>query len=185
LGQHYYREKWRTAVKLKILIGVLVFLIVVNLATIGSYIYFRVQHKPVEFVGDFPGRFSRPPNLDLDREQRRQLLDLRKSFEKDTREISDEIKKTRGEIYEILKQDSVPMTVVEEKLRKAANLRMQIEEIAIKKLVEARHHLSPQQLDHLYRFLLVEPSQHMRPDSRRRPGILRDRDQIKNFNNKK
>jgi uncharacterized membrane protein len=172
-------------VKLKILIGVLVFLIVVNLATIGSYIYFRVQHEQAEFVGEFPGRFSRPPDLDLDQKQRQQLLDLRMSFQKDTREISEEIRKTRGEIYQILKQDSVPMATVEEKLRKTANLRMQIEKIAIKKLVEARHYLSPQQMDHLYRFLLMEPPQHMGPDFRRRPGFLRDRDQIKNFNNKK
>lgn len=171
--------------KLKILIGVLVFLIVVNLATIGSYIYFRMQHKQVEFIPDFPERFSRPPHLDLDREQRQQLLDLRMSFEKDTREISEEIRKTRREIYEILKQDTVSMDIVEEKLGQVASLRMQIERIAIKKLVVARNYLSPQQMDHLYRFLLMESPQQMRRDPGRKPSILRDRDQLRNFNNNK
>lgn len=184
MGQHYYREKWRTAVKLKILIGALVFLIVVNLATLGSYIYFRVQHKQPEFVGDFPGRFSRPPHLDLDKEQRRHLFELRKNFEEDTKEISEEIARTREEIYQILKQDSVPMEVVEEKLQKVANLRMQIEKMAIRNLLEARQYLNPQQMDHLYRFLLMGPPQQMGPDFRRRPGVLRDRDKIKNFHNK-
>ena len=171
--------------KLKILVGVLVFLIVVNLATIGSYIYFRVQHKSVEVAPDLRGRFPRPPHLELDKAQRQQLLDLRMSFENDTREISDEIAKTREEIYEILKQDSVPIGVVEEKLTKVADLRMRIEKIAIKKLLEARHYLTPQQVDHLYRFLLMESPRQMGPDFRRRPGILRDRDQIQDFHNKK
>ena len=171
--------------KLKILIGVLVFLVAVNLATIGSYIYFRFQHKPAEFVPDFPERFSRPPHLDLDRDQMHQLLELRKGFEEDTRQISEEIANVREEIYQILKQDSIQMDVVEEKLHKVAMLRMEIEKIAITKLVEARHYLSPQQVDHLYRFLLMESPRHMRPGLRGRPGNPGDRNQYKNFNNKK
>jgi uncharacterized membrane protein len=179
------RKKWRAAVKVKILIGVLVFLIVVNLATIGSYVYFRVQHKPVDVVSNFPGRFPRPPRLELDEAQRGQLVELRMSFENDTREISDEIAKTREEIYQMLRQDSVPMGSVEEKLRKVAELRIQVEQIAIKKLVEARHYLSPQQVDHLYRFLLMESPRRVGPDFKMRPGALRGRDQLKNYNHKK
>jgi uncharacterized membrane protein len=172
-------------VKLKILIGMLVFLIVVNLATIGSYIFFRVQHKPTEFVPDFPGRFPRPPHLNLDREQIHQMLELRRDFQNDVRELSEEIAKIREEIYQNLKQDPVPMNAVEEKLQKVATLRMQIERIAIKRLVEAGNYLSPEQVDNLYRFLLMESPRQMGIGLRGRPIIPRDRDQFRDFNNKK
>lgn len=171
--------------KLKILIGGLVFLIVLNLATIGSYIYFRVQHEPTEFVPDFPGRFPRPPHLNLDRQQIHQLVEIRRGFQEDVRELSDEIAEIREEIYQNLKQNPVPMSGVEEKLQKVATLRMQIEKIAIKRLVEARNYLSPEQVDNLYRFLLMESPRQMGIGLRGRPIIPRSRDQFRNFNNKK
>ena len=178
--------------KLKILVGILLFLIVVNIATIGSYIYFRVQdngerrNDRFDFPRDFHGRFSRPPHLDLTPEQMQQLLELRMSFAEDTKELSLEIAKSRGEIYEILKSDSVSWTMIEEKLQQIANFRMQIEKIAIKKLIEAQDYLSLKQRELLFRFLLMEPSPISgAPPFRRDPNFRdRDRDQIKSHNNK-
>lgn len=176
--------------RLKILIGVLLFLIVVNIATIGSYIYFRVQdngdrrNDRFDLPGDFPRRFSRPPHLDLTPEQMQQLLELRMSFAEATKGLSLEIAKSRGEIYELLKRDSVSWTSIEEKLQQIANLRIQIEKVAIKKLIEAQDYLSSEQREHLFRFLLMEPSPMKgAPSFRRDPGF-RDRDQIKRHNNK-
>lgn len=179
--------------KLKILIGFLIFLIVVNLATIGSYIYFKVQDRNdrreerLDLPGDFPGRFSRPPHLDLTPEQLQQLHEIRMNFAMDTKELSLEIAKSRGELYEILKGDSIYWVKIEEKLQQISDLRMQIEKIAIQKLIEVKDHLSIQQTDHLYRFLLMGPSPMKdRPPFKRNPEFSRDhdRDQIKRHNNK-
>lgn len=176
--------------KLKILVGILLFLIVVNIATIGSYIYFRVQdngerrNDRFDFPRDFHRRFSRPPHLDLTPEQMQQLLELRMSFAEDTKELSLEMAKSRGEIYEILKSDSVSWTMIEEKLQQIANFRMQIEKIAIKKLIEAQDYLSLKQRELLFRFLLMEPSAIKREPPFGRDPNFRHRDQIKRHNNK-
>lgn len=178
--------------KLKILVALLIFLIVVNLATIGSYIYFKVQDKdnwkrrPIDLSGDFRERFPRPPHLDLTPEQRKQLLELRISFADETKELAQEIGNLREEIYQNLNKDTVSWAVIDEKLREIANHRMQIEKIAIQKLIDAKDYLSLPQRDHLYRFLLMEPSS-MRgaPPFKGNLEFFRDRDQIKKHNNKK
>lgn len=180
--------------KLKILVGLLVFLIVVNLATIGSYIYFRMQDKhdwkrgSIDFPDDPRGRFSRPPHLDLTPDQRKQLIELRISFADETKELSQEIGKLREEIYQTLNKDTVSWTIIEDKLREIADHRMQIEKIAIQKLIDAKDYLSLPQRDHLFRFLLMEPSPLKgAPPFDRGPGFFhdRDRDQINRHNNKK
>ncbi len=188
MGQRHYRKKWGTAVKLKILIGVLVFLIAVNLATIGSYVYFQMQDRNklegVPIPENFRGRFSTPPHLGLDRDQRQQLFEIRMSFEKDTREYSEKIRELRNDIFVAIKDDPISMGRIEEKLEEISKLRMQIEKIAIKKLIEARDYLSPMQRDHLYRFLLKEPPRfNGRAPFQRKQGFMRGKGTIENYNN--
>lgn len=174
--------------KLKILVGILIFLIVVNLATIGSYIYFRMEGRSDRILrfrdNNFPGRFQKPPHLDLDREQMHQLLELRMSFERDTRELSEKIRTLREDIFQMLKSDSVTMTDIEEKLEGISRLRTQIDKAAINKLIEAQEYLTPIQRDHFLRFLLKAPPElNDQPPFRRRPGFLRDREKPNQLNN--
>jgi len=175
--------------KVKILVGLLIFLIVVNLATIGSYIYFRMDDKSDRMIprfrnSDFPVRFQKPPHLDLDREQMHQLLELRMSFERDTRELSEQIRALREGIFQMLKNDSVAMTDIEGKLDDISRLRTQIDKAAINKLIEAQEYLTPVQRDHFLRFLLkAPPDLDNEPPFRRRPGFLRDREKPNQLNN--
>lgn len=174
--------------KLKILIGILVFLIVVNLATLGTYIYFRMQadddRSPVvPRAYHSPGKFSSPPILRLEPEQRQQLLELRMSLDEDTREYSERIRKLRNDIFMAVKDDSVSMDEIEKKLEEIAELRMQIEKAAISNLLEARRQLSPAQRDHLFRFLLRDFDG--RPPFQRKPGFFREKSELNKNNNQK
>lgn len=176
--------------KVKILVGILVFLIVVNLATIGSYIYFRMERRSDRISrfrdNNFPERFQKPPHLDLDREQMHQLLELRMSFERDTRELSERIRGLREDIFQMLKNDSVSMTDIEGKLEEISRLRTQIDKAAINKLIEAQEYLTPVQRDHFLRFLLKAPPDFdNQPPFRQRPGFLRDRAKPNQPNNNK
>lgn len=174
--------------KLKILIGLLIFLIVVNLATIGSYIYFRTDDggdRIIPRFGDgFPSKFQKPPHLNLDREQMHQLLELRMGFERDTRELSEQIRKLREDIFQMLKNDPVSLEEIEQKLQEISRLRMQIDKAAINKLIEAQEYLTPVQRDHFLRFLLKEPRLlNDKSPFRGKPGFLKEREKFNQPNN--
>ena len=175
--------------KLKILIGILVFLIAVNLATIGSYIYFQTRDhnelRRMHVPEDFREGFS-PPHLGLDHKQRQQLFELRKSFENETREYTENIRELREDIFSAIREDTVSLSVIEGKLDEISDLRKQIEKVAIKKLLEAKNHLSPLQRDHLYRFLLAEPPHfNERAPFQRKPGSKRGMGELDKHNTNK
>ncbi len=125
--------------KMKLLVGGLLFLIVVNLATIGSYLYVRwTQSQPVPHFG--PGRGF---PMDLDPLKRARFLELLKSFRDETQTLEDKIVRTQDEIFSLLGRDSAPQDKVKEKLKELADLRLQISERATQRLIEAKSFLSP------------------------------------------
>lgn len=163
--------------KLKILISILILLIIVNLATLGSYVYFKAKEESRTFAAypPFPGNIPQenfiPPRLDLNREQRERFLELKRKFEGETKNLWQEVGKLREEILTEMQKDSFSMDRIEDKLEKIAQLRLEIEKRGIQNLTEAREFLTPPQRQHLFNFLMERPGFRSHPMMRGRgPG---------------
>ncbi len=140
--------------KLKILIGVLVFLILVNLATIGSYVYFqftRPPFPPPEWHRDHP-----PPSPEerLDHRQRREVRRLLRAFMDSTRQAREEIEQLEREIFHLLQQTPAPEEEIEARLNAIAERRMFISRTAIRYLIKTKAFLTPAQQQRFFHALL-------------------------------
>lgn len=157
--------------KLKVLIGLLVFLIVVNLATLGSYLYYRMTPQPdfpPEFIPGVPGgpqqRYHRPPWLAPEKaQQMRTLLDQLRG---ETEALQQELSKTEEALFDLLQQESPPDTI-ERQLEEVSRLRLEMSRRALSKLIEAKQFLSPEEQRIFFQFVIQS-----RPGLKgRRPGF--------------
>lgn len=138
--------------KTKVLVGVLLFLIVVNLASIGTYLYQRYAGPPDGEMG-FPrgemGRapFSRvqSPMMHLNAEQRQQMMELFRTFHEETRDLHQKIRALEEQTFDLLQEESVPMEAVDGNLHQLSNLRLEISRRATQNLIKAKSFLSPEQ----------------------------------------
>lgn len=140
--------------KLKILIGALVFLIVVNLATIGSFVYMRITHDdrpaglraPGRAAG--PSRFgTREPRTALRKEHRRELRKLFDEFHAETQDQRVRIHELQGEAFALMQKDPVPLAQVDSLLEEISALHLSISKAATRKIMESREFLPPEQME--------------------------------------
>jgi len=143
--------------KIKILVGLLIVLIVLNLATIGSYVYFRwVQPPAPEFPFPPPHmKFPPPRALQLRPDQRMKLNHLRGEFMKNTQPNRQEIARLRQDIIGLLLQEEVDTTAIYHKLEEISALQKKIEKQAIDLILKTREFLTPWQLSFIYTILDV------------------------------
>ncbi len=144
--------------KIKILVGLLIVLIVLNLATIGSYVYFRwVQPPPPPEFPPPPPHRKFPPSraMQLRPEQRIKLHRLRKEFMKEARPYRQEIGRLRQDIIGLLLQEEVDTAAIYRKLEEISALQMNIEKQAINLILKTREFLTPWQLSFIYTILDV------------------------------
>jgi uncharacterized membrane protein len=140
--------------KIKLLVGILVFLIVVNLATIGSFVYMRWSHRDAPPPGYFDHRgfdHRRGPWADRDarmrfpREDRQELMGLLRELRDETQDLRDRIDELEGQTLRVLQQDPVPRAQLDSLLEDIAATQLLISRKATDKLIEAKIHLSPEQ----------------------------------------
>jgi hypothetical protein len=151
--------------KIKILIGVLVFLIVLNLATIGSFLFMRWR------ADDDAPRVPRAPrvtrinrNHELPHtpappfrpsgEERKQLFALLEGFRADTEELRLEMFALEENVFELMRRDEVPRARVDSLLQEIAGVRTEIGRLAIDKLIESKEYLSPEQQQRFFESIL-------------------------------
>lgn len=170
--------------KLKILVVILVLLIFINLGTIGSYIYFRfIKTEEVKKSRKF-GRSrkggkeksasTRIPDLKLNRHQRKHLNNLLKEFGTETRELHVNLRQLEKEAFDLLQMDSVVIEQVNEKLKEICDIRFQIDQKAIQKMIDAKRILTPEQQQHFFRALMqLKPriSDLKKPEKTRPPPL--------------
>lgn len=147
--------------KIKVLIGVLIFLIVINLATIGSYVYLKMtkepnRHMPLMPLVDGPERPVPPdrPELKLNKGQREKLINLLRSFREITIDLRQQMRKLEDDTFVLLQKDTVSRKQVDVNLRKITELKLEISKEAVNKLIEAKKFLSPEQQQHFYNALM-------------------------------
>lgn len=136
--------------KLKILIGVLVFLILVNLATIGSYVY-HVRHRGDERGPFGPGMPGSPLMEQLSPEQRQKMKESVDKFMEDTREPAETIRKLEEETMALLHNDTVPRARVDANLEKLSALRLEMSRRAVQRLIDTKSFLTPPQQEIFFR----------------------------------
>ncbi len=137
--------------KIKVLIGLLVLLIIVNLAALGSFIFFQSRSEP---KGKPP--FGGPPSgaMDLSREQHRQLRKLMRNFMDEIRPQNEEIRQLESDILELVQQDSVDKDAINRKMQEISAIRLTLSHKAIDQFVEMKTFLSPEQQKHFFHLLM-------------------------------
>jgi hypothetical protein len=170
--------------KIKVLIGVLVFLIVLNMATIGSFLFMRWRAD-----GDTPrvhraprvSRINRghelphvqPPPFRPSGEERKQLFALLEGFRADTEELRLKMFALEENVFELMRRDEVPRARVDSLLEEIAGVRTEIGRMAVDRLIESKEHLSPEQQQRFFESILETRSGRgggRRWQQERRPG---------------
>jgi Spy/CpxP family protein refolding chaperone len=159
--------------KIKILIGILILLIAINLGTLGSYLY--VQFVKGDRAPDFE-RSPRPPfarpdrsEMRLDREQREKLRDLLGEIYRESMPLRKKLWDVEKHTFELLQQDPAPMEDIDKNLKEIADLRLGMIRIAISKMQKAKTFLTPEQQEHFFKAIMMarpgfgEPGRNMPP----------------------
>ncbi len=137
--------------KMKILVGVLVFLILINLATIGTHLYLRFFHHGAEPPGHMPPPGHLPPMLEqMNEEQRHKLFALMDSFHDETDGLRKHTDEIEGETFKLLQENPVQHDKVDAKLKELADARLEISRKAVGKMIEAKSFLTPEQQQHFF-----------------------------------
>lgn len=157
--------------KIKLLVGALIFLIVINLVTIGTFIYLQFNEKE---EGRFKFRSQDslmiPPFLHPDEigekltiEQKEKLFGLFNNFRKESEDTQLKIQEVQDELIEILRSETFNEDEVNEQLNEIAQLRLEISIKAVSNLKKAKSFLSPEQFENfLHAIMQFRPMMHPR-----------------------
>jgi len=155
--------------KTKVLVGILLFLIVINLSTIGVFVYHLLKPAPAEFEplpgdgGPLPGMMSRGnPMMRLKPEAREQMHKLMLAFREESQVYQEQIFALEDSTVALLKNDPPPMSRVNEHLKQIADLRLLINEKAVHNLLQAKKFLSPEEQGMFFRAIMQARPQGMR-----------------------
>ena len=144
--------------KVKILVGILVLLITINLGTLGSYLYFRWIHidRTPPAGARFRSSFERPERskIKLEREQRVQLRQLLGDYHNESDSLRKEMWETENELFSLLHQTRIPMDSVNAALEKISDIRLRISQLAVKKMIAAKSFLTLEQQRHFFNMIL-------------------------------
>ena len=141
--------------KIKILAGILVFLIVLNLVTIGSYVYFRwmAPQRPPMMMPPMMREHWMRHHPRFTPEQREKMRELHQQFLEEIAGDREAIFTLRREILEMLKQDTVDTALLARKLDSISIYRGRIERKGLEMLYRTRHILPFAQRQEFYRML--------------------------------
>lgn len=149
--------------KNRLLFWVLIFLVIVNLAALGTYFFFPRQQTVVTCKegASTPGCVYQS-RLDLTDEQARQVDLISEDYLKISRPIADEIKGIRGEILDELTVDQPDTSYLNELGSALAELQVQLQRKNIEHYMALKEVCNPEQamrLSNLYRELYGCPMQ--------------------------
>lgn len=178
--------------KIKLLVGGLVFLIIINLVTIGTFLYMQLSKGEQKFKYRAQDSLMVPPFLHpdnrekkLNKEQREKLFGMFEKFRKETKDVNEEIKVLQHDIQKLLMSEEINEEKLNDKMQKVAELRLSISRAAVKNIIEAKSFLTPEQVEHLVRAIMqFHPPHHrgMPPDFKdRQRDPLKRRDNMNRF----
>ncbi|HLF14573.1 MAG TPA: hypothetical protein VI932_06770 [Bacteroidota bacterium] len=144
--------------KLHPLVGVLIFLTIVNIAAVDTYVYYQIVHGP-RAMGDVfpsdPGAEGTGQGITavsrLDSAQRKEIAKIKTMFKSNTGGIFERLKVLDDEIYDLIQRDPVPQDAIDERLRELSDLRLRRSRIAVNTLLETRSLLTREQRGELFK----------------------------------
>jgi Spy/CpxP family protein refolding chaperone len=146
--------------KTKALVGVLLFLIVINLSTIGVFVFHMLrgpkEADPLAPEGSWPAGTMAPesPMMRLQPEVRERMHRLMTNFREETRELQQKIFVLEDTTVALLKNDPPPMGRITDNLKQISDLRLLINQKAIHNLLQAKSFLPPEQQDMFFRAIM-------------------------------
>jgi Spy/CpxP family protein refolding chaperone len=155
--------------KTKVLVGILLFLIVINLSTIGVFVYHLLKPPPPE-LEPVAGNGVPPagmmgadmPMMRLNPEAREQMHKLMVAFREEIQSYQEQIIALEDSTVALLKNDPPPMSRVNEHLKQLADLRLLINEKAVHNLLQAKKFLAPEEQEMFFRAIMQARPQGMR-----------------------
>lgn len=139
--------------KTKVLVGVLVFLIVVNLVTLGTYLFITLTKPPEPrfpmgprgmMMGEGRRGMGMGP-MSFDDEQRHELMSHMMELHEEVQPLRDSVMELEREALELLKQETIPLDEVDRTLARIAELKLRMSQAATRKVVDAKSSLTPEQ----------------------------------------
>lgn len=144
----------------KILTIILVFLIIINLATIGTYICYQSTAKfaPPDFLEfgppDSVQRRFRNERFRPNREDMVKLHEHITGFHKETFEIRQTIANLERNVFDLMQEQEPDTALIFEKIDQVHQLKHQLSKKAIKNMILAKSLLSPEQQRHFLRGIM-------------------------------
>jgi Spy/CpxP family protein refolding chaperone len=146
--------------KTKVLIGILLFLIVINLSTIGVFVYhgFKGPNEPgpAPMQGMPQPSMMNPvsPMMQMQPEVRERMHALMMKFREDTQDIQTKIFDLEDTTVALLMHDPPPMGRISDNLKQLSDLRLLINQKAIHNLLQAKTFLPPVQQEMFFRAIM-------------------------------
>jgi len=147
--------------KTKVLVGILLFLIVVNLSTIGVFVYRILRGGPPQVEG-LPVDGVHPPGMmggesammRMQPEVRERMHSLMMKFREEVKETQEKITGLEDSTVAMLKNNPPPMDRINENLKKLSDLRLSINQKAVHNLLQVKSSLNPEQQEMFFRAIM-------------------------------
>ena len=133
------------------LLWLLIISLVINISTLGTFGYYRWirtgKEKRVESYRRHKDFWNK--KLGINEEQSAKMEELRKEFFEELKPLMEEIKAKREELVVLIKQDSISIELVNEKIEQISAIETDIHKKAIANLLKHRAILTKEQTDKL------------------------------------
>lgn len=146
--------------KIKLLVGALVLLIIINLAAIGAFLFVQsraphpVMAPPPIGAGDHPeGAFEpgppRGPMADLSPLERRRLFETQRAFREDARPLIEETRRLEDELVAAMNRSPAPRARIDSLLQQISAKRLEIARRATDRMIAMGDSLSAEERERL------------------------------------
>ena len=156
--------------KTKTLIIILVTLIIVNLITIGAFVYFQVTKKgpPPPPQEAFKPFLLHPnnPEARLTEDQQKKLKDLMDNFKNETMQLKAQSDSTEKLLADLFQETNISRDKIETALKHLSDIRFKISLKAADNMIKAKSFLNPEQ-QKIFLRSIMQP----RPEPPRPPAV--------------
>jgi uncharacterized membrane protein len=139
--------------KLKVLVGALVFLIVVNIAAIAAFLVVQT-HRPHPRPEWREGRHTERPIDNLDRDKRRALLATIKQFHEESRDLIEQTRAMEDEAIAAMGENPIPRARIDSLLQQISDNRLEIARRVTDRMIAMGESLSPEERKHVMAALM-------------------------------
>ncbi|MCB9058282.1 MAG: hypothetical protein H6627_06930 [Calditrichae bacterium] len=160
--------------KVKVLSGILIFSLALNLAVIGTFLYHRFD-RPDAF---FPPEGAKPPfikDMDLDEDQRREMFELFNKFRRSSMNDMKDIFRIEQQLFDEIMANNINMNAVDSLNNLIASKKSELSSKAINNFIRTKKFLTKEQQEHFLKSLLQQRPRPFRHD--RRPDEWRPDDE--------